>query len=285
MAPLSERTSARRATWSVQEDLLKDWTSTRSCFDADKCRRHHVKHKTCILTLQVLNTAFFEALAEAPYSTEMQDEVEEAELGGADETDLREQARIEEIHRHLDDMNLASDELNLAQEDLVASEEELQKHVQTWASASAGLAETVGAKRIKKAEHQYREQRHLEAARRKVAQASAAFLKAKDARLSKRKCERLAANHARLLNEYQDAQVKFDCLRVASPVQSWVLDAVGQYFRAEDDFRMQIAFSEAAVLACQQRISEAKAQYQGALRSLELLSEQEHQARSSKHVN
>lgn len=252
----------------------------KSCVNEDSRQRNLVKHKTCILTLQVLNTALFEALSEAPCTTQMQNTEQEG-MAESEEAELLDRNRIEEIHRHLNDMNLASDELNLAQEDLVTSEGQLQKHVQSWATASVGLADTVGAKRLKKAEHQYREQRHLDAVRQKVTRASAAFLKAKDAQLSKRKCERLAANHARLLKEYQDTQVKFDRLRVESPVQSWVLDAVGQYFRMEDDCRMQIAFSEAAVLACQQRISEAKTQYQGALRSLELLSEQEHRARAA----
>lgn len=268
----SQRRGKRHATWCLDRagDVDREIASV-ACLAVDTVQRRGRRHKTCILNLAALSLEDFEAVSKVSCSADMQHDVKAAQSS--------EQARLGEIQQHLDDMNLASDALNLAQEDLIDCEKQLQKHVQSWATTSAGLVETVGDKLIRKATPHYRERQRLEAVRQKVVRASAVFLKAKNTHISKRKCERIAANHARLLNEYQDTQINIDRLQMESPVQSWALDAVTQYFHAEDDFRMHIAFSEAAVLACHQRIAEAKAQYQGALRSLEALSEKEHKAR------
>lgn len=269
----SQRRSKRHATWCLDRagDAISETTQVAPCLASNTVQRHGGRHKTCILNLASFSFKAFEAVSEVSCSANSQHDVKAAQSS--------EQARLGEIEEHLDDMNLASDALNLAQEDLIICEKQLQKHVQSWATASAGLVETVGDKLIRKATSHYRERQRLEGVRQKVVRASAVFLKAKNTHLSKRKCDRIAENHARLLNEYQDAQVNVDRLQMESPVQSWALDAVTQYFQAEDDFRMHIAFSEAAVLTCHQRITEAKARYQGALRSLEVLSEKEHKAR------
>merc|ERR1719198_2021342 len=96
------------------------------------------------------------------------------------EEDTKEVARIIEIERLLDLMNVSSEDLNSFQKSLGTIEKARRRALRVWTVGSSRLVKAIGKEHIKKASPHHRQQKLLEGTRAKVASSSAAFLKASE---------------------------------------------------------------------------------------------------------
>lgn len=218
-------------------------------------------------------------------SLPLESEGSEEQIGDVEKEseDAAELARIINIERLLDMMNVASDELNSAQKNLGVVEKMRQRALNLWAIGSARLARAIGDDRISKAAPHYRQQRELATARSQVATTSAAFLKASGSRCSEARCEKLAKRHAKQVAEYQAAQQNVEKSSKGTSVpQARLLENTAPYFEAEAAHLTHLEELSIANVRCSRQIASAKARYHEAMRGLEAMSEAEHVARKTK---
>jgi hypothetical protein len=198
----------------------------------------------------------------------------------------QELARIIDIERLLDRMNLASEDLNSLQKALGTIQKARCKAVRAWTVGSARLIKAVGKftanDLIKKAAPHHRQQIQLDTTHRQFAIASAAFLKASEGTCSEARNEKLAARHASRVAEYQAAQQSaLKLLQAGSAPPSWLLESTAPYFEAEAAHHMHLEELRVAEERCCHRIALAKSRYHDAMHGLEAMSEAEHQARAN----
>jgi len=198
------------------------------------------------------------------------------------EEDAEERARIIEIERLLNMMNVSSEDLNESQQAMSTIDKCRHRALSTWEIRSARLIKAIGNDQIQKAAPHHRQQRLVDAARSQVAMASTAFLKASEQFSSEALREKLAHRHAGRLAEYQAAQQNASkLLRHGAPAPAWLLESTAPYFEAEAAHHVHLGELRRAELRTGRQIASAKSQYNDAMRGLEAMSEAEHRAQSS----
>jgi len=198
------------------------------------------------------------------------------------EEDAEELARIIEIERLLNMMNMSSEELNASQKAMSIIDKCRRRALSIWPIRSARLIKAIGNDQIQKAAPHHRQQRLVDAARSQVAMASTAFLEASEQYSSEARREKLAQRHAGRLAEYEAAQQNASkLLRHGAPAPAWLLESTAPYFEAEAAHHVHLEELRRAELRTCRQIASAKSQYNDALRGLEAMSEAEHRAQSS----
>lgn len=191
------------------------------------------------------------------------------------DNEVAELARIADIEDLLHMMNLASEELNASQKLMSGIENAKRQAMQVWASDSARIANAIGDDRISRAAPHHRQQKLLANARRQVAVASAAFLKASGVQSSDGQRQKLAERHAKQVAEYQTF-LKWH----ASVPPAGLLQSTAPYFEAEAAHLAHVEALRIDEVRCGCQIACAKSRYRNALRGLEALSESEHRAQT-----
>lgn len=186
------------------------------------------------------------------------------------------QVDIGVISRHLETMNSAAADLNTAQQTFNQCVQERKSIIQFWAVGSARLARAAGAKRLAKATPYFERRRRCARAREAVSAASRRFMEAPTGSTN---AAALDSEHARAVAEYQAAQHEFAKAASLSKETPSLVAAVQPYFDAEDAHFQQLAEADGAVSHLGRAVTNAKARYHAALRSLEMLSDHSHRVR------
>lgn len=177
-------------------------------------------------------------------------------------------------------MNSAAADLNSAQELLNASTKDRKLKFQVWADSSTRVAKALGSKKLIKATALFERQSRCKATREAVEVSSRRFFEATEAALPAADLQALSAAHARCVAEFQAAQREVDKAAARAAAMPEAVAAVAPYYHAEVHHRAALATADQAVEKLQHNVAEAKARYKGALRSLEALSNEAHQAQS-----
>eukprot|EP00928_Gymnodinium_smaydae_P080943 TRINITY_DN64540_c0_g1_i1.p1 TRINITY_DN64540_c0_g1~~TRINITY_DN64540_c0_g1_i1.p1 ORF type:complete len:532 (+),score=129.67 TRINITY_DN64540_c0_g1_i1:235-1830(+) len=185
------------------------------------------------------------------------------------------------VQRELETMNSAAAELNAAQEALNAKMRERASMAQLWAAALNRMSRRVGPDTLARAAPYFQARENVESARATAAAASERFLGAAagdggDAAA----LAQAAEEHRRSVAACEASQRELTRTTARTGLAPSVLSALSTHFESESAHRQRMSAVEGQAEELRRQVTAHKARYQGALRSLEALSEQTHHQRS-----
>lgn len=193
-----------------------------------------------------------------------------------EEEELQSEVAAAEIQKYLEAMNDASDELNDAQQELIAS----QRERASLAAVASAAAQFTYVSHIALARPLFERRCRCDAAGRVAEAAGAAYLVAAGA-ADRELSLAAAAAHTHALASYETARREIRDATRMSPLPAAELRAAITHLEAEAWQHARLAAVDAAILRAAARVAASKMRYCAAIKSLEALSEEEHQRRAS----